>query len=174
MEYIRRAEEKDIPRIAEILIFAKRVAYRPIFQDDNVSFNVLQVVSTAESLHEEGELDGVYVYDDGIVRGMIKCGIPKEPGFERCFWLYEIYVDPFFQHSGVGRSLMDFFLKKAQEARAETAALWVLEKNSRAREFYGRYGFMAEEECPSPILPGECRRHEEGTPEYLLRNVRRL
>ena len=35
---IRRAEERDVGRLAEILVFAKRTAYRPVFQDDRFSF----------------------------------------------------------------------------------------------------------------------------------------
>ena len=34
---IRAASKKDASRLAEILIFAKRMAYRPIFQNDIVS-----------------------------------------------------------------------------------------------------------------------------------------
>jgi putative acetyltransferase len=34
---IRRAEIKDASMLAEILIFAKRTAYRQIFNNDNVS-----------------------------------------------------------------------------------------------------------------------------------------
>ena len=33
-EMIRKAEKKDISRIAEILVFDKRIKYRPIFKDD--------------------------------------------------------------------------------------------------------------------------------------------
>ncbi len=47
---LRKACEKDIPRIAEILIFAKRVSYRPIFENDEVSFNAMQVLAKAENL----------------------------------------------------------------------------------------------------------------------------
>ena len=39
---------KDISRIAEIIVFGKRVAYRPIFQNDEVSFNELQVLDIIE------------------------------------------------------------------------------------------------------------------------------
>ena len=52
--YIRKAEEKDIPRIAEILVFAKRSAYRPIFQNDEVSFNVITVLNVIEEIKEIG------------------------------------------------------------------------------------------------------------------------
>lgn len=44
---IRRAEIKDASRLAEILIFAKRTAYRQIFNNDNVSFNEMQVLDLA-------------------------------------------------------------------------------------------------------------------------------
>ena len=45
---IRHANKQDIPRIAEIIVFGKRVAYRPIFENDYVSFNELQVVQLYE------------------------------------------------------------------------------------------------------------------------------
>ena len=45
---IRHANKQDIPRIAEIIVFGKRVAYRPIFENDYVSFNELQVVHLYE------------------------------------------------------------------------------------------------------------------------------
>jgi len=69
---LRKACEKDISRIAEILIFAKRVSYRPIFENDEVSFNAMQVLTEAENLKRPHMLDNIFVYDDGIVRGMMK------------------------------------------------------------------------------------------------------
>ena len=47
MDPIRKAELKDVSRIAEILIFTKRTQYRPIFNDDQVSFGEMQVLPTA-------------------------------------------------------------------------------------------------------------------------------
>lgn len=52
------AEERDIPRIAEIIIFGKRVAYRDIFQDDAVSVQELQVVSLAGYYSKDPKLLG--------------------------------------------------------------------------------------------------------------------
>ena len=52
---IRPAEDKDISRIAEILIFTKRVTYRPIFQNDLVSFGEMQVFPFAEEYREHPE-----------------------------------------------------------------------------------------------------------------------
>ena len=48
MEKIRKATPKDLSRIAEILVFVKRMKFRPIFQDDDYSFGELQVLPVAE------------------------------------------------------------------------------------------------------------------------------
>ena len=41
---IRKATPEDLSRIAEILVFVKRIKFRPIFQDDDYSFGELQVL----------------------------------------------------------------------------------------------------------------------------------
>ncbi len=68
---IRKAEPRDISRIAEILVFTKRMKYRSIFHNDEYSFNGLQVVKVADEFWEPKLLGKVWVYDDGIVKGMI-------------------------------------------------------------------------------------------------------
>ena len=45
---IRKAEKEDISRIAEILVFVKRIKYRPIFQNDDYSFGELQVIRVSQ------------------------------------------------------------------------------------------------------------------------------
>ena len=45
---IRKAEKKDLSRIAEILVFDKRMNYRSIFKNDDYSFHVLQVLDVAK------------------------------------------------------------------------------------------------------------------------------
>ena len=45
---IRQATERDLSRIAEILVFVKRMKFRPIFQDDDYSFNKLQVLTVSK------------------------------------------------------------------------------------------------------------------------------
>ena len=61
MKMLRVAEKKDIARIAEILVFTKRQTYKDIFNDYNVSFNVIQVLSEAEELKKPNTLDNFYV-----------------------------------------------------------------------------------------------------------------
>ena len=52
-----------------------------------------------------------------------------------------MYVDPFFQRSGIGSALLLKFLQAARQAGAAWAKLWVLEKNPAARRFYEKAGF---------------------------------
>lgn len=69
---IRNATVQDVSRIAEIIVFGKRVAYRSIFQNDVFSFNELQVINLIEEYRNNPAIiNNMLVYDDGIVKGVI-------------------------------------------------------------------------------------------------------
>ncbi len=141
---IRKAEPKDLSRIAEILVFAKRKKYRSIFHNDEYSFNKLQVVKVADEFKDPKLLDKVWIYDDGIVKGMIHM-----EGKE----IAELYVDYFFWKEGIGSKLVEFAKEKF-----DAKFVWTLEKNEDAIRFYEANGFK---------LNGK-RQSEEGTPEYIV------
>lgn len=145
MDAIRPAGIQDISRIAEILIFAKRVRYREIFRNDRVSFGEMQVLPLAqEYLSGMRPLENVWVYDGEFVKGLVHA-----EGDE----VRELYVDPFFQGQGIGSALLRFAVREQRAHR-----LWVLEKNRQAIGFYEAHGFV----------PTGVRTLEPGTPEYLL------
>ena len=141
---IRKAMLQDISRIAEILVFVKRMKFRPIFQDDDYSFNELQVLKVAEQYAHPEMLDEIWVYDDGIVKGLIHI---------RGSEIVELYVDYFFQSQGVGAKLIEF-------AKSDFAVtfLWAIEKNTDAIRFYQDHGFHLT----------DTKKYEEGTTEYLV------
>lgn len=141
---IRKAKKKDASRLAEILVFAKRTAYRSIFQDDNGSFNLLQVLDLALSFRDqEGTLKDLYVYEeDNIVKGLIHWHLKKGTKNSTHIQIEELYIDPFFQGQGIGKKLMTNCLKHARLANASPIFLWVLEENHKARKFYERFGFQ--------------------------------
>ena len=64
---IRSAKEEDASRVAEILVFVKRMKYRQIFQNDAYSFGELQVLPIAKKYLESGE----YYWNGGIFMGKI-------------------------------------------------------------------------------------------------------
>ncbi len=141
---IRKAELKDISRIAEILVFTKRIKYRSIFNNDEYSFNELQVIKVANEFKNSELLDEVWVYDDGIVKGMIHL-----EGKE----IVELYVDYFFWKEGIGSKLVEFAKEKF-----DVKFVWTLEKNEDAIHFYEAHGFN---------LKGK-KQLEEGTSEYIV------
>lgn len=154
---LRPATSDDASRLAEIYIFAKRMAYRPIFQNDEVSFNEMQVLPLALELRDDpAARKGLYVWDDGIIRGLGRMSWEEDEKGERFLFFHELYIDPCFQGQGYGGKIMGTFLDWARREGVGYVFLWALEKNSRARAIYEKTGF---------VLDGS-RELEEGTPEY--------
>ena len=146
---IRQATIADASRIAEILIFTKRMNYRKIFCDDKVSFGEMQVYPLAQSyMDNPDKLERVWVYEDEFVKGMIHINEKQ---------IIEVYVDSFFENQGIGSKLVSFAIEQMN-----CDFLWVLEKNIDAIRFYQRHGFALTEE----------KQYEEGTTEYIVKMVR--
>lgn len=139
---IRKAESKDLARIAEILVFNYRLYFYPIFQSDEYYFSELQVPAIMKDL--ETALESLYVYDDGVVKGFIKI---------EGTYIARLYVEPVLQNAAIGSQLLEYAVN---EHHADH--LWALEKNVKAIRFYERHGFVA---------TGE-KKLEEGTTEYLI------
>lgn len=143
-EMIRHATVDDASRIAEILVFTKRMNYRRIFRNDKVSFGEIQVYPIAKGYIENPDkLKGVWVYDDEFVKGVLHIAYDR---------IEELYVDHFFENRGIGGELLTFAIGK------NCRYLWVLEKNEDARRFYERYGFVVTEK----------KQLQEGTTEYIV------
>lgn len=78
--------------------FGKRVAYRPIYQDDNGSFNMIQVGNIIDEYRSNPALlEHILVYDDGIVKGMINWKDCPNGGTTDEIELYCFYVEPFLR-----------------------------------------------------------------------------
>ena len=149
MNHIRKADIKDVSRIAEILVFTKRMNYRPIFQNDKVSFGEIQVLPLAQEYLKSPELlEPIWVYDDEFVKGVLHVEDNR---------IQELYVDSFFQNQGIGAKLIDFAIQKCQ-----AKSLFVLEKNTGAIRFYERHGFVLTKE----------RQLEPGTTEFIVKMER--
>lgn len=135
---VREAKESDIPRIAEIIVFGKRVAYRPIFQNDYGSFQEIQVCSLAKDLEDHpGRWETMLVYDDGIVKGVMNRQVNGKE-----MRIFDFYVEPFFKGQGVGQTMLSFVIEEARRLRASHIGLLVLTENVRARHFYEKNGFV--------------------------------
>ena len=146
---IRKATNDDICRLAEIEIFNYRLNFYPIFRSDFFYFEELQVSHFIKRYQEDPALlDSIYVYDDGVVKGMICVNDDT---------ISKLFVEPILHSQGIGSALLTHVLNHTSAHR-----LWVLEKNTRAIAFYQRHGF---------VFNGN-KKFEEDTDEYLLEMIR--
>ncbi|MBE5780098.1 MAG: GNAT family N-acetyltransferase [Clostridiales bacterium] len=146
MNLIRPAQKSDLERIAEIEVFNYRLNFYPIFRNDTFYFSELRTSALAAAYAKEPA--GLYVYDDGVVRGFVQV-VRQE--------IRKLFVEPVLQSNSIGAALLCF---ATEQLHADH--LWALEKNTRAIAFYERHGFHLTAD----------KKPEEGTHEYLVRLMR--
>ncbi len=125
---IRQAKKSDASRIAEMIVTNYRKNFFPIFKNEEFYFGELNVIDVArEYTDNENILQDTYVYDDGVVKGMIRLDQDE---------VVKLYVEPQFQGEKIGTKLLNF-------ATTDKGAkwLWVLEQNERGIRFYKKNGF---------------------------------
>ena len=129
----------DAHAIETIRVRGWRTAYRHVFPQEDL--DGLPVDSTRWRARLElpppGWTTFVAETDAGVV-GFAAVGPSRdEDGIGE---LYAIYVDPDAWSTGAGRALLE---RAEEQLRAEydSASLWVLEDNPRARTFYERAGW---------------------------------
>ena len=127
--HIRHAEERDASRIAEIIVTNYRVNFYPFFKKDAFYFGELNVLDTAKEYAFGSEaLSNTYVFDDGIVKGLIRIHDDE---------IVKLYVEPQFQNQHIGAELLRFAVQKNH-----ADWLWVLQFNERGIRFYQKNGFQ--------------------------------
>ena len=128
MNNIRKAIEKDISRIAEMIVINYRTNFYPFFKNDEFYFGELNVIDFAKEYTDNPEnINNTFVYDDGVVKGLIRI-----KGTE----IEKLFIEPAFQSQGIGAELLHFAIDNRG-----TDFLWVLEYNKRGIAFYERNGF---------------------------------
>jgi GNAT superfamily N-acetyltransferase len=144
---VREAATDDALAIAEINVRGWRTAYRGVVSDatlDAMSVEDLQARFTG-FMADPGRAATALVAlgDDGRVTGYTSFGTPREApsGLQEAGEVYAIYVEPGAWGSGAGRALLAAAQDGLRDAGFQSAFLWVLEENPRARRFYEAAGW---------------------------------
>ena len=120
--YIRPAAERDAGRIAEIIVTNYRTNFYPFFRNDAYYFDELNVLDMVKEYAQSSEgLRNSAVYDDGIVKGVIRIS-----GTE----IEKLYVEPQFQSQGIGAVLLQY-----ADQKRNAVSLWVLNTTPVALPF---------------------------------------
>ncbi len=126
MNKVRKATANDVSRIAEMIVINYRINFFPLFHNEPFYFSELHVIDVAANFNAD-ILQNTYVYDDGVVKGMMLVS-----GDE----LVKLYIEPQFQSCGISAELLGYAVKELK-----VSWLWALEYNKRGISFYKKHGF---------------------------------
>jgi len=144
---IRDADLRDALAIATIQVEASQAAYRHIFPPGSSTIVVQDRILVWEGIITRTEChQRVLVAEaSGDICGYVHLGRCRDDDQTLgAGELYSIYVAKTAWRSGIGRSLLQAGTAHLVKAGFETATLWVLAANDRARGFYERYGWWCD------------------------------
>jgi len=147
---VRRAGPADAAAIAVVHARSWQGAYRGLLPQKYL--DGLDPADRTERWRRALERDDwpaagtIVAVSDGQVGGFAHFGPARDTdaGGPRVGEINAIYVLPQAWGTGLDRSLMTAALSELAAGGYETAALWVLESNARARRFYARAGWTAD------------------------------
>ncbi len=133
---LRLATLDDVAALALLHQQCWREAYSPIVDGEllEAQLDLKRSEDNWRTQIENGRKRLIAVRD-GVPIGFAASGPGRDDDLPTPRELYALYVAEAEWGSGVGRLLL------AEELRGESASLWVLEDNKRARDFYARHGF---------------------------------
>ena len=140
---VRLARIDDAPAIAEVHVASWRTTYKGIFSDDlldNLSVDK-RAHSWRETLAspEPNSATLVACNADGNVVGFITGGAERTGRVGCEGELYAIYLLQFVQRRGLGRLLVQYFVRELRARGFGSMAVWVLAANP-SRRFYEALG----------------------------------
>ena len=154
---IRKAEEKDIPRLLALLgqVLQIHAEIRPdIFISGTTKYTVGQL---AELLEQEDKPIYVAVDEDDVCRGYAFCQLKEQPfstnmvPFKSLF-IDDLCVDRQARGQHIGESLFEYAKQQAKELGCYEVTLNVWAGNTPAEHFYEKMGMKTKERQMEYIL----------------------
>jgi ribosomal protein S18 acetylase RimI-like enzyme len=154
---IRRAEEKDIPRIDALLsqVLEIHAALRPdLFVSGTRKYTDEELKGI---LKDENTPVFAAVDENDVLAGYAFCVMNDYSGSNnmqpvRSLYIDDLCVDENARGSHVGRSLYEYVMAYAKEQGCYSVTLNVWEGNDSARAFYDRMGFGIQKTVMEKIL----------------------
>jgi len=162
--FVRRAEPQDAPAVARVHVASWRQAYRGLLPQEYLDSLSIEARTTTwakafSQSHDQasttlvGELDGQIV-------GFACVGPSRDDDLDSATGeLWGLYLDPAHWGVGHGHTLHTEALDVARASGAAAATLWVLTTNQRARHFYERHGWSADD-AEKTVWRGDVRLDE--------------
>lgn len=154
---IRKAQEKDIPRIIELLgqVLQIHAEIRPdIFIPDTTKYTEQEL---AALLKDEKKPIYVAVNEEDVCMGYAFCQMKEQPfsnnmvQFQSLF-IDDLCVDRFARGQHIGESLFDYVKQEAKKMGCYEVTLNVWAGNTSAEKFYEKMGMKTKERQLEYIL----------------------
>ena len=151
---IRKAQEKDIPRIIELLgqVLQIHAEIRPdIFIPDTTKYTEQELAALLKD-----EKKPIYVAED-VCMGYAFCQMKEQPfsnnmvQFQSLF-IDDLCVDRFARGQHIGESLFDYVKQEAKRMGCYEVTLNVWAGNTSAEKFYEKMGMKTKERQLEYIL----------------------
>ena len=154
---IRKAEEKDIPRIMELLgqVLELHAKIRPdIFIPGTTKYTATEL---AELLKQEDKPVYLAVNDEDVCRGYVFCQL-KEQDFStnmvqfKSLFIDDLCVDKDARGQHIGEYLFEYVKQEAKKLGCYEVTLNVWAGNTSAEHFYEKMGMKTQERRMEYIL----------------------
>jgi ribosomal protein S18 acetylase RimI-like enzyme len=132
---IRDATMADAQAIGEVHVASWQAAYAGLMPDGFLARLSAESRAASWGRRIGGKVGRVLVAEDeGTIAGFAAYGLDEGR-------LYALYLLPRYWGRGLGRSLHDRVVEDLTTAGRDSAVLWVLSTNERAKAFYVRQGW---------------------------------
>ena len=154
---IRLAQEKDIPRLLDLLhqVLEVHAAIRPdLFASGQTKYDEAQL----KAILSDGEKPIYVAVLDGQVVGYAFCQLrdSKEAFFPvKAFHLDDFCVDQSYRQQGIGQALFDFVKEEARKRGCYEITLNAWPGNEPAQRFYQKQGLQPRSIIMELILEGK-------------------
>lgn len=141
--HVRPAAAEDSIAVAQAHVRSWQVGYRGLLPIDYL--NSLRPEDRATRYgFDQMNLDGPFTQvaiDRGTLCGHVTTGRCRDTDLQGSGEIWALYVDPERWGSGIGRRLITAGCAQLTSQGYDTASLWVLSGNDRARRFYEHAGW---------------------------------
>lgn len=152
---IRKASNKDIPRIIELLHQVNMVHHviRPdLFKPHTTKYNEQELETMLDD-----DSKPIFVYDDGLVLGYAFCQLTEVRGNQllediKTLYIDDICVDENARGRHIGKALYEYVRDYAKSIGCNNITLNVWEGNDSAISFYKNMGMQVQKTTMEIIL----------------------
>lgn len=143
---VREAAVGDVARIAEIHVASWRAAYAGILPADRLASLDVDEIRRWREWRLADRLAPrsvtLVVEEGGRPVGFADLGPARDDDAPKAGEVYAIYLDPAAWGRGLGAALLRSSEQALTSLGFESAVLWVVEANARARAFYEAMGWL--------------------------------